>query len=269
MKKTLLTALLTLGVAGSSFAAGSNGDLILGFRDDGSDGGSSANNITFDLGNVSLYEAFAAGVTTDTGFNVGTTLASTYGAGYQTDTGLFWGVVGASGNTTSTRDLWVSAAATGSQLNGTNLQSDGITPTSTAWDIRSATGQSSQASKFLTLYSNQATNPFSVGTGVSTSWSFLESSTSAAFGAYTKSLFEASSANGNVADLYEMNPQSNGPGVGNPGVFLGSFSITSGGELDFTAAGSAIPEPSTYAAILGAAVLAVALIRRRQNSLAL
>jgi hypothetical protein len=269
MKKTLLTALLTLGVAGSSFAAGSNGDLILGFRDDGSDGGiGTTTNITFDLGNVGLYETHP-GVTVDTGFNVGTTLASTYGAGYQTDTGLLWGVVGASGNTGTTRDLWVSAAATGSQLNGTNLQSDGSTLTSTPWTIQSTFSQSSQASKFLTLYANQATNPFSVGTAVSTSWSTLESSTSSAFGGFTKSLFEASSANGNVADLYELNPQSNGPGVGSAGVFLGSFSITSGGELDFTGAGSAIPEPSTYAAILGAAVLAVALIRRRQNSLAL
>ena len=61
-----------------------------------------------------------------------------------------------------------------------------------------------------------------------------------------------------VLDLYELKPQNGGTGVD-----LGSFSLTSGGDLDFTSA-AAVPEPSTYATIgIGAAFLV--LFRRNRK----
>ena len=47
---------------------------------------------------------------------------------------------------------------------------------------------------------------------------------------------------------------------------LGSFSTAfSGNNLELIWTAAAIPEPSTYAALLGAAVLTLAVIRRRRD----
>lgn len=258
MKKILVAALLAVGFAGSAFAQAVNGDLIMGFRDDGSDGGTgTSSNLTINLGLFNQFEAggafYSPGVAVNTGINLTTDGVGTlYGGSYLTDTGLLWGVVGT--NTGSNNELFVTAAAPG-----------GIAGSSTPWLDRSNTSQSSQHSIFATFVAQQGSNPVLIAsTSTSTSWSFKEGTSSVAFGAYNKSLFEASSTNGDVADLYDL-PTTTGV----PGVLLGSFSLDSSGNVDFTAAGAAIPEPSTYAAILGAAVLAVAIYRRRQHSLAL
>ncbi len=52
----------------------------------------------------------------------------------------------------------------------------------------------------------------------------------------------------------------------NPGNFLGTFAIFGNGNVTFTAAGAlaSIPEPTTYAAILGMAVLGFVMLRRKQ-----
>jgi len=64
-------------------------------------------------------------------------------------------------------------------------------------------------------------------------------------------------------DLWELIP-SGGTGYNGNGTLLGSFTLDSSGNLDFTSA--AVPEPSTYAAIgLGAAFLL--LFRRTRKSL--
>jgi hypothetical protein len=48
------------------------------------------------------------------------------------------------------------------------------------------------------------------------------------------------------------------------GTYLGTIEITSNGNVDFITP-VAIPEPSVYAAILGAATLAFVAIRRRKQ----
>ena len=63
-----------------------------------------------------------------------------------------------------------------------------------------------------------------------------------------------------------MNPQAGGPGVNSPGVYLGTFSLASNGNFSFTAALTAVPEPSTYAALLGLGTLAIVAIRRRRQA---
>jgi hypothetical protein len=269
MNKYLLTGLLSLGVAGSALAQTAvTGDLILGFKDNGSDGGTNpSENVTFDIGQYTAYQAsgaFATGGTVDTGINVGTLLSSTYGSGWATDTGLLYGVAGANNNNpgAGNRTLFISANATGSAINGV--------ADSTAWNT--ASSQSSTASKMISLITGQGSNGFNQGglvvTGGATSWTTVMGPTAGkAFSVYADNN-PGSAGNfeqtvlGNASDLYQLNQVATSPGS-----FLGTFSIGSNGDLDFTAI--AIPEPSTYAAILGAIVLGVAAIRRRKQSFAL
>jgi hypothetical protein len=68
--------------------------------------------------------------------------------------------------------------------------------------------------------------------------------------------------------LTSQTPGTSGKSGSNEGPFtgaydIGTFSLSSSGELTFTA----IPEPSTYAAILGALTLGVAAYRRRRSVL--
>jgi hypothetical protein len=260
-KKLALVSLLAVSLSGFAYG-GSIGDLILGFRDDGSDGGTGiTTNTTIDLGNYGMYEPggsfYDPGVTESLGINLTTDgLAITYGANYLTDTGLYFGVVATNGTGSSLSTLFVSAAATG----GT----PGV-PNSTAWTIRSASLQTTQAGKFEVL--EFANTPGFNGvmrassSNNSNSWTEVEgNSNGLSFGAFTTTLFEETAPGGSAIDFYEMNPQSNGPGVGNPGVFLGTFSISSSGNLDFTAA--AIPEPPAVAAILAGAAFGFILWRR-------
>jgi hypothetical protein len=256
MKKALFAALLALGSAIAVQAVIPTNDLVLGFRNDGSGAGvGTTSNIVVDLGSISNFVSggsfYTPGTTVSTGINLASlNFASTFGSGFLTDAGLQYGVVGTNGNTTTTRTLYVSADATPSSLNGT--------ANSTPWLVRSATSQSTQAAKFLTAYSNNNAGSATVtATSSSTSWTALETPAVIAFGQFDTGLFETQITG--QADLYQMTPSA---GTGTNGVYLGTFSIAGNGDVNFTAA---IPEPSTYAAILGAVALAVAAYRRRKE----
>lgn len=247
MKKALLASLLAAGLVSSAFA-GVAGDLVMGFRDTATATGT---NVTFDLGNFSNYSAggtFASGGTVDTGINVSTLLGSTYGNSFASDSSLFWGVVGTNGNGPTQKTLFVSAAATSPGSSSPYLS-------------RTANSQGSQASIFATLETNTTAAGVTALTTSATSWSHLETS-ALAFGAYQASAFESISGAG-LADLY-VNAPTNSTGVN--GTYLGTFSISAtNGDVLFTTA--AIPEPSVYAAILGAATLGFAALRRRKQAL--
>jgi hypothetical protein len=252
MKKSILASLLAVGLVSSAFA-GATGDLVMGFRNDGSAGGSGTlSNVTLDLGAFTQYNTagsgFATGGTVDTGINIATLLGSTYGSNFMSDTGLFWGVVGTNGNTTSTRTLFVSAnpaTALSSQF---------------PYLSRSGTSQSTQAGKFVTLEGVATGAGVVTATSVSTSWSTIEGSPQA-FQNYSKAAFESVSGAGS-ADLYANAPTSSS---GVQASFLGTFSISAvNGDVLFTTA--AIPEPSVYAAILGVATLGFVAIRRRKQA---
>ena len=101
------------------------------------------------------------------------------------------------------------------------------------------------------------------------SWSKQEGTTASAFTFFNpKSQFERSTnfsaivGSFAVLDLYEVQP------LGGPGTYIGSFALNSAGLLQFSnspaAFGlSAIPEPSACAALLGVAMLGLAVFRRR------
>jgi len=255
MKKSILASILAVGLVSVASAA-PTGDLILGFRDTVNN---PTTNAQFDLGSVSLFSTggtYATGGTVDTGINAGSLLSSTYGSGYASDNALLWGVVGTNGQATGQRVLYVSAAATGATG----------APSSAAWPVASKTSQATQAASFISVAGTTTTGGSNtIGTGTANSWSNKEGTSSVAFGAYNTALFEAKSGSG-FADLYVLDPQTTGPGVGSPGAWLGTFSISAAnGDVLFTTA--AIPEPSTYAAILGVATLGFAALRRRKQAL--
>lgn len=75
--------------------------------------------------------------------------------------------------------------------------------------------------------------------------------------------FEATTASDYRLDLYQLVP--NGSVTKTDGTDLGYFTLANDGVLTFTA--TAIPEPSTYAAILGAAAMGFVMIRRRKEAI--
>lgn len=255
MKKLLIAALLTAGLSGSAFAAVSS-DLILGFRDTSNP----ASNLEIDLGQVSVFAAQASGTTVTYTNLLGlgsSSINQVYGAGWNTSDTLLWGVAGSTGNTTSTRTLYATSVATGSLLDGT--------ADSSAWIAKSAVSQSTAAAKISTLYSGLPSTVGVLATSATNSWSGTEGTTPAAFSTWSKVQFENTTDVGSgylASDLYELAPAN----ANNPGNFLGTFAIFGNGNVTFTAAGAlaSIPEPTTYAAILGMAVLGFVMLRRKQ-----
>jgi hypothetical protein len=81
-----------------------------------------------------------------------------------------------------------------------------------------------------------------------------------AWGVFTKSLYEQAGAG--QADLFDLNLRTNPSASSSP--FLGTFALQSNGELFFYGV-SAIPEPSTYAGLLGVVTLGIVAIRRRRQ----
>jgi len=259
--KLALAGLLLIALPRSSSALGSDGDLILGFRDDGSDlGTGTGTNVTVDIGSFTQFVSggmyYDPGVTESLGINLANDgLKSIYGNNYLSDTGLYFGVVGTNGTASNQDELFVSAKATGGTPG---------TPNSTAWTIQSASAQNTQANAFQVLELVNLAPPNGVSdtpTTTSYSWTRKENNSGGlSFGTFSTSAFEAVAPGGAAMDLYALNPQAGGPGVGNPGAFLGTFSIDSGGHLDFTAA--AIPEPSAFTWVLGSAALGFVALRR-------
>ena len=274
--KILLAALLALSggaltVPAVTITAGTN-DLILGFYATGGTG--AATNLEVDLGSVSQFYN-VSGTLALPGLSV-SDLSATYGANWFNRTDLFWGVVGTTGaatgttiggNTIAAKTLW------GGRAESTlGLQS-------TPWSAGSTFAQQGPANTIATMYTgalgslNGATATANSATAalidntLAGSWSKQEGSTASAFGFFNpKSLFDnGTPGNGGVVtDLYELQP---GSGAGS---YVGSFALNANGlAFSGSAAGAgaaAVPEPSTYAALMGVAALGVAAIRRRKKS---
>jgi hypothetical protein len=250
MKKIIIASLLAVGLSGSAFAA-VNSDLILGFTNDGSvNSNGQSVNLEIDLGQVSQFQvggAYAGGGTfnvldlTSLGANA---IGAVYGSDFATNTGLTWAVVGTSGNTTTTRTLWATQTAPTSVLDGV---------ASTAGYIGKASlTQATPAAKIVTYYNGLTSSSAQIATTFSGSWKTTDAALT-----FFNPVTQLSSTVGTASDLYQVAAVAN-----QAGTFLGTFDITSSGELTFS---TAIPEPSTYAAILGAAVLGFVALRRRRS----
>ncbi len=271
--KTLLAAaLITLGAgvvpaSAVTITAGLN-DLVLGFYATGGTGATT--NVEVNLGNVSQFY----GVTGSVGLSGFKTadVVSAYGSNWFNRTDLFWGVVGTTGSAVGTT-INSSSIAAKTLWGGRAELTLGLQ--STPWNRGSTFAQQGPANTIATLYSGAIGSLNGATAGTSTtaalidstlngSWSKQEGTNASAFGYFNpKSLFDNSTPGngGVVTDLYELQP---GSGAG---TYLGSFSLNASG-LSYSgdvgsAATAAIPEPSTYAAIVGALALGFVALRRR------
>jgi hypothetical protein len=276
--KYLLSGLFLAGLTGAAYAqAAANSDLIVGFNAVAGTGAST--NVMIDVGSVSSYFTATAG--TYAIGNLNTSLTNTYGAGWNTRSDLWFGVAGATTgagpgpNGQLTNTVWVSSAGTGlTNAPSWKQRSAGfyITPNTNISAVYNGFDTLTSGATSLSDITSQ-TSAFgatlkgvSIGTGAGSAWSAAGGGaslgTASAFAlssfANTGVQFETLANGVNVLDLYQSQP-----GTGN-GVDLGYFKLGGDGSLTFNV--TPIPEPSTYAAILGLASLGFVMIRRRQKA---
>ena len=258
--RILTAALLLAGFAASARATGTwpgvEGDLIFGARQ-----GTATNDLVVDVGNADTFGIGAplAPGTTFT-WNLSTDLTTAFSTAWQTPGNVSWSVVGgdASSATSAPNDtVWAAGPNKASLTKSTQGNQDTLIGTidnyNTAWVANTSTtaianglfiSRTDASSYSTTILANGAPNSFN--------YSF-----------WGVSNIESDAASGLGAELYELQPGSG------KGIDLGTFSLNSStGVLTFTTSLAAIPEPSTYAAILGAAALGFVLIRRRQQAVA-
>jgi hypothetical protein len=269
MKKIIISALLMASLSGVAHAA-SSADILLGFRAAGGTGATT--NLEVDLGSISTLKSVVGTVTLtnllSTGPDGANGINSIYGSSWATRSDLFWGstgtVFGSAGpDGELVKTVFGTAQAPSSTLDGTS--------TTTPWTEFSSTGASAPSAQIQQLYNQFGVFGTVVGSSYQTannttgSWSVQEPGGGAiAFKAFNpESTFENTT---NItgafvaSDLYELDPGH----VGSPSTFLGTLSIFANGNVDFSTP-VAIPEPSVYAAILGAACLGFVAIRRRKQ----
>jgi hypothetical protein len=236
-------------------------NLIMGFRSTGSTG--STFNLTVDLGLITDYTSggtFADGnmhqIT-----NLGSTdIASTYGSGWASDSAITWGVAAAKG--AASKIVYATSAETTIGTVSTPYDSTVVSARNTAGGLIQGVlnGFDGQTGLSGGSYSAQVT------ASNGDSWSSLEFQQAGnSFGAFDTAVFENGTNFGSnnyiVSDLYKIA----GSGV----TYVGSFGLASDGKLYYSSSAasfSAVPEPSTYAAILGVAALGFVAVRRRRQA---
>lgn len=271
--KFILHGLLFAGLASAAVAAAAN-DLILGFT--ASSGTGQSQSVQLNLGNVGSYVTASAGSNWQLA-NLNSALTSTYGGDWSTRSDLKFGIIGATGG----------VAGAG----GPNGQPTYTVWASSAWTNQASapryTVQSSNAGVLSTTTSDVSGlyNTFSSGTAISDLSSQTSALTGETLSGYINSIdsagrtqwstwglntlattnhvtFQATAASGRL-DLQQIMPTSSATKVS--ATDLGYFTLASDGSLSFTTF-SAVPEPSAYAAILGAAALGFVMLRRRKET---
>ena len=263
IRNTLLTALaavaLTSGVRGQEIltnsdgpgASGfntatgySDGDLVLAFMSSG-DKAAHQGNVLFDLGRASSFTGLVANTIYQVdGFN-GSATSGQPTPGFGTadltanetvpSSATDWSVMGSL--TSSSKQLWLSASTT-------QLQQSASTQGTTAGRIQSIGFAALPDANGTGFDSSQTAGNFLLSTG--------------AWGNFNVGAIPVS-ATSNTLNLYSLLPGVSGGGSATD---LGYFTLTdTAGAFSLTF--TAIPEPSTYAAILGALTVGFVLIRRR------
>ncbi len=242
------------------------GDFLLGFRATGGTG--SGSNVLVDIGPGSGFLTSSTPVTF-TLSNLFGSLNGTFGASWTTRSDVFWSVAGADPTVNST--VYITAPgpnATPWTGQGTSLQTGVKNKLNTEGGVPNTAGYN---------FYTGLTNPNGAGpaviegnTDTSSYGSFMPGGANAgpapgiSYNLFNPTV-EGTFANGTAGVQLDLIQLTSATGAGNPGVDLGDFTISNTGVLTFTPA--AVPEPSTFAsAVFGAALLFVAMRRRRQSS---
>ncbi len=253
-KNIILSALFTLCVAASATAQVSVGlgDLVLGFNKSSSTG--STSNVEVTLGSI---DNFKTGGTYATGSEVflnqlsvgdlnGTYGTGTGSAGWKAS-GTTWAVVGTNG-AGGGNTLWGTqsvAEAPGSD------QGAGANIIAAMYNGLNGHAQSANASSAV------------VSTADVNSW---KNQSSGNFSYWQNTIFRNDSGIANVGTSVSIGLYEYVQGAVSS-TLLGTFKLYNDGGFSFTSAAAAIPEPSTYAALLGIVTLGIVAIRRRRQAL--
>lgn len=247
------------------------GDVLLGFYT--ASGTGATQNLIVNLGSYTQFES-NNGATTNFSANIVADLAATYGASWNSRTDLEWTVTGAN-YTSSINGL------TRNTIFSTSPRAQiGDAPTSIASgsdSTLSAVRVNIQA--IANTYNNTDTtvngtvNVIVDGTNSDSLYARQQTANAAQFGPNTANLATGTS----ISDFYGLVPTSGGTaptGLSTDGSglvwargtnYLGYFTLSNSG-LSFTASGtSAIPEPSSYAALCGLAVMGYVAAGRRRR----
>jgi hypothetical protein len=266
-------ALLASTAQAQTTVTTSAGDLLLGFEISGG-----TQNYVLDIGPASYYTGQSStpgttNITTSKSLgNFTLDLSSVFGPSWDTQqsgNNVQWGVVGASSTLGSAGGIPVSTYFV-TDAEPSSAPAEG-SKTSQNTEVNLIKSFGYQAGNGID--NAQSTANSNVGVIESASLANSWSSNTPGTQAFGSSLDVESASNVNpisaTLDLYELLP-TNGSGAGKgtgSGVFLGDFTLTSGGTLDFTSAAAAVPEPSTYALIFGGLATLFLFRRLRRNSI--
>jgi hypothetical protein len=275
MKKLYVIPALAAFIATGSFAhASAIPDLVLGFSDT-----NLSQNLEIDVGSISKFYSIEQNGGTYTIGNIGSIInAYSTDANWTSNSALNWGVAGTVGGLAAGPDgsvaepkktVWITQqAAAGPQTLGVQTAGSPAVATSgqlgtpdtdvgkiyTGFNGGTADGSGANFSASLVTIGANANSWNNAVTGGAV---FGQFGASSAFYNQTSNL--TSGTTYSSSDLFEMLPGAV--------QYWGTFALdTSTGVLSFTKF-VAIPEPSTYAAILGAATLAFVAIRRRKQQM--
>jgi hypothetical protein len=266
MKTKLLPAALVAAV-GVTLAPGlarasepvvpvSSGDLILGFQLSGD------NDVEVDLGpytnflnattpfNISFgvipADQTGAGSTVT---NLNADLTAVFGSGWASNSGLQWGIVGHN----SVTDIFLTQDAATISLPQDPGNTNGTSYASTIQSLINGLG-----GDFSTTNSTEAA---SVTAGSSNAWDTFLPGSSSAFGTGVDvEQLPGDGATGSTLSLFELYNNGTRNGDHLAAADIGSFSLDGSGDLTFTPA--SVPEPSTWASLIGG-TLFLSFFRRR------
>ncbi|WP_404420304.1 PEP-CTERM sorting domain-containing protein [Nibricoccus sp. IMCC34717] len=267
MNKIIIGSIASLGLASFAMAAGS-GDILLGFK---STNAADASSVTFNLASITTFKAVAPGGTLALG-NVDSALDSAFNANgdWAARTNIQWGVLGYVNPADNAYDPvlgYMNTTFVGSNTVAyANSSSSGFgTPNSKWTTVAGGVGAVGTSSTLL----NSDARSWKGNYGTSSLAFGKFQKTSATLGAFDNST-NFTSVSSYTTKLFELVPTDaadiNGTAAPTAGqvTYLGLITLASNGDVSFTAAGAVIPEPSTYAALLGGAALGFAALRRRR-----
>jgi hypothetical protein len=276
--KYIISALLAAGLATAAHANPSSAipNLLLGFQTSGG-----ASNYEADLGSMANYVGLSAGTTLNLSGDISASdIQGIFGSGAFTGGTVTIGAAATVGVSAPTlngvsfagKTTWVT------QNDGTVVAGPWTaeTPEASAYKLVASTN-STRETGVSNLYgglnaqpSLSTPNAASVPSGGSFAWSsYVNSLAKNGFGAGATALdvgtnLALTSGLFQVVDLFQYSPGS----TSSFGTYTGSLELGSDGSLFFTNFDPvAIPEPSVYATILGAACMGFVAIRRRKQQI--
>lgn len=253
---TVAAGMLLAAITASAQIPAAFNDIVLSFSTAG------ATNVEVNLG----HNLQTSGAGTYNLGNLGGFLSNSttgYGAGWATNSALTFAAVGWTGTAAQggTSTLFATGAWTTPSgtlgVSNSDLPFNGVITTGSANTVGGKVGSFYNA---MTDASATVLSANAISMPAGTAGSFDKSVTSGLnFGKFDPFAFNQSITNNNgfyaAADLYRYT-------AGQTAVFLGTLALDTAGNLSFTV----VPEPSTYAAILGVMTMGIVVIRRRRSS---